>query len=197
VADGDRVRKISAADGKISAFAGNGTDGYSGDGGPASAAQLSGPVSLAVDQLNNVYIAEGNNACVRRVAVDGTISTVVGNGGLAPVTDGQPASAPISFPSSVGVDNTGTLYVWVGNVYRVSGGVLTRVAGGGQSAPADGLIANTVGFPSGFAAFAVDSSNAYNAFTLVEPMLTSTADGNGIGELINTPDCELAKELCH
>ena len=74
-AQGHRVRQVSPA-GVIRTIAGTGQPGFSGDGGPADAAQLNAPYGLAFDNRGNLYIADLGNARVRRVAPDGTISTV-------------------------------------------------------------------------------------------------------------------------
>lgn len=74
-----RVRKF-APQGTISTFAGNGSAGFGGDGGPANQAQLSHPESIAVDVAGNVYIADTENFRVRRVDTDGVITTFAGSG---------------------------------------------------------------------------------------------------------------------
>ncbi len=86
----NRVRKV--ANGVITTVAGNGTAGYSGDGGPAASAQLNGPVGLAVDTAGNVYIADSGNNRVRKV-VSGVITTVAGNGTAGYSGDGFPATS--------------------------------------------------------------------------------------------------------
>src|SRR5690606_528918 len=73
------VRKVSN-DGKISTFAGNRTRGYSGDGGPAVNAQFNSPVGICADKAGNIYVADTDNAVIRKISRSGTISTVAGNG---------------------------------------------------------------------------------------------------------------------
>jgi len=80
---GTRVYKVTAS-GAITVIAGNGTSGFSGDGGPATSAQLFEARSVAVDAAGNVYIADTGNLRVRRVDTSGIITTVAG-GGSAPV----------------------------------------------------------------------------------------------------------------
>src|SRR4051812_19701377 len=77
--DGHRVRKINPA-GIVATIAGTGAPGFSGDGGPASAAQLNLPYGLTVDLAGYLYIADLGNQRIRRVSPDGTIATVAGNG---------------------------------------------------------------------------------------------------------------------
>ncbi|MER7225901.1 hypothetical protein ABT370_22280, partial [Streptomyces rubradiris] len=87
-----RVRKV-AADGTISTVAGTGTAGFGGDGGPAASAQLNNPLGVAVDSAGALYIAEYGNHRVRKVALDGTISTVAGTGTAGFGGDGGPAAS--------------------------------------------------------------------------------------------------------
>ena len=128
----DRVRKV--AGGVISTVAGNGTRGFSGDNGPAVNAQLNAPNGVAVDSAGNLYIADGGNHRVRRVSADGVIRTVVGNGTIGVSGDNGPAtSATLSSPTGVALDSAGNLYIAdeIGLVRKVSGGVITTVAGNG------------------------------------------------------------------
>ncbi|MCC6572197.1 MAG: hypothetical protein IT462_00270 [Planctomycetes bacterium] len=90
--DGHRVRKVDAATGVITAFAGTGDQSYFGDNGPAVDAMLSYPRAIAVDADDNVYIADSNNYRVRRVdALTGEITTICGNGNWGDSGDGGPA----------------------------------------------------------------------------------------------------------
>jgi uncharacterized protein (TIGR03437 family) len=105
-----RVRKITPA-GIITTVAGNGTAGYSGNGGPAASAQLNGPVALAVDSAGNLYIADSFNARIRMVSPAGTITTIAGNGGTGYSGDGGPSiSAQLGSLSGLAVDSAGNLY---------------------------------------------------------------------------------------
>ncbi len=132
----DVVRKVSAGGG-ISTLAGNGSVGYSGDGGPAASAQLNGPASVAVDAAGNVYIADSGNHTVRIVAHGGTISTFAGNGTLGGSGDGGPAAAAqLATPAGLALDAAGNLYIadsGSGTVRLVNagGGLIQTIAGGG------------------------------------------------------------------
>ncbi|TAK62615.1 MAG: hypothetical protein EPO22_07345, partial [Dehalococcoidia bacterium] len=131
-----RVRRVDPATGIITTVAGTGVAGYSGDGGPATAAKLNYPVGLAIDGAGNVYIADKNNHVVREVrASDGAIVTVAGNGTSAYGGDGGPAtSASLISPSGLAVSPTGDLYVadqGASVVRLVSGGVISTIAGTG------------------------------------------------------------------
>ena len=88
--EANRVRKF-APRGVISTFAGNGSAGFGGDGGPASQAQLNRPEGIAVDVAGNVYIADTENFRVRLVATDGVITTIAGSGENNRAGDGGPA----------------------------------------------------------------------------------------------------------
>jgi len=109
--DDHRIRKITP-DGIITTVAGDGTPGFSGDGGPAVSAQLSTPLGVAVDRGGNLFIADLNNSRIRKVTPDGIIMTIAGNGDAGFSGDGgSPTLAQLRFPSSVAVDATGTLYI--------------------------------------------------------------------------------------
>ncbi len=106
-----RVRRVTAA-GSISTVAGNGTAGFGGDGGAASAANLNTPSDVAVDATGNLYIADLSNNRVRKVTPAGTISTVAGNGNGGYDGDGGPAvNARLRLPRAVAVDAAGNLYI--------------------------------------------------------------------------------------
>lgn len=112
VADRDAsvVRKI--AGGIISTVAGNGAAGFSGDGGPATAAQLNGPFGLALDSAGNLYIADTGNNCIRKISADGSIATVAGTGSLGFLGDGGAArNASFNRPEGVALDTAGNLYI--------------------------------------------------------------------------------------
>jgi len=101
--DNHRVRRVSA-NGIIMTVAGTGIAGFSGDGGPATAAQLNLPYGLAVDYNGNLYIADLGNQRVRRVSLDGTITTTVGDGRkLASLDGGAAASASLLSPRNLAV----------------------------------------------------------------------------------------------
>jgi uncharacterized protein (TIGR03437 family) len=100
---GHRVWRLRS-DGVVETVAGNGVPGFSGDGGPAAAAQLSSPAGLAFDSAGNLYIADSGNQRVRKVA-GGVITTVMGSDGPGAVPGTQ-----LDLPTSVAVDRAGNLY---------------------------------------------------------------------------------------
>ena len=127
--------------GVISTVAGNGTIGFSGDGGPATSAAMFPPINtyqgIAVDAAGTLYIADYGNNRVRKVTSNGIISTFAGTGIPSFSGDGgQATSAGISHPSSVAVDSSGNLYVaelLSARVRKVTpAGVITTVAGSGS-----------------------------------------------------------------
>ena len=129
------VRKVDAA-GVITTVAGTGSRGYSGDGGPATAARLWNPSDLALDAAGNLYIADRQNHVVRKVDAAGVITTVAGTGSRGHSGDGGPATAAQLWgPNGLALDLAGNLYV--GEFKRVRkidpDGVITTVAGSGES----------------------------------------------------------------
>jgi sugar lactone lactonase YvrE len=133
--DNSRVRKVSSG-GTITTIAGTSTKGFSGDGGPATKAQLYYPDAVAVDGIGNVYIADTFNNRVRKVSRGGTITTIAGTGACGLPSDGGPAtSATVCNPRGVAVDGQGNVYIGDTNNSRVRkvspGGTITTFAGTG------------------------------------------------------------------
>ncbi|HLI82468.1 MAG TPA: hypothetical protein VKV17_01050 [Bryobacteraceae bacterium] len=131
--DNHLVRKIDTA-GNISTVAGTCSAGYSGDGGPATSAQLNQPYGVAVDKAGNVYVADYGNNRVRKIATNGIITTVAGNGqALEGADGGAAANTPLLTPRNIAVDSAGNLYIseFQGHcVKRVApAGTISTVAG--------------------------------------------------------------------
>jgi len=98
-------------DGTVTVIAGTGGVGFSGDGGPATAASLDTPQDVVVDSLGRVLIADSGNRRVRRIELDGTVVTVVGNGNAVDAGDGSPATtATLNEPYGVATDRDGRVY---------------------------------------------------------------------------------------
>ena len=130
-----RVRKVDT-NGIITTFAGTGEEGYGGDGGPASEAQLKWPTGVAVDEDGAVYIADRNNERVRKVDTNGIITTFAGNGEWGYDTDheGKPASeATLNWPTGITLDEDGNLYIADTYNHRIrkvdTNGIITTIAG--------------------------------------------------------------------
>ena len=166
------VRRVAAAGGTITRVAGTGTSGYSGDGGPATSAQLQWPWSVAVDNAGNLYIADYWDNRVRKVAMNGIISTLAGTGIAGSSGDGGPAaSAQLNRPHGVAVDAAGIVYIADTANYAIRkvalDGTITTVAGklGSSGSSGDGGPAAQakLGYPN---AVAVDAAgNLYIADT--------------------------------
>ena len=135
-AGGQRVRKVTLA-GIITTVAGNGTPGFSGDGGLAAAAQLNWPKDVATDANGNLYIADTGNSTIRKVTPAGIITTIAGNSSSGFSGDGGLATnAQLNQPSGVAVDGTGSVYISDTYNFRVrrvdASGVISTIAGTGQ-----------------------------------------------------------------
>jgi len=159
-----RIRKVNAA-GIISTVAGDGVQGYSGDGGPATAAALNNPINLAVDAAGNLYIGDANNNRIRKVNSSGIISTVAGTGAPGYSGDGGPATAAaLNAPTGVAVDAAGDLYFTDLANERIRkidvNGIITTVAGtgvGSYNGDAGPSTSAEINLPS---AIAIDGSGA-------------------------------------
>jgi hypothetical protein len=144
------VRRLVPATGLMATLAGTGTAGYSGDGGLATAAKLSSPAGVTVDDAGNVYVADTGNNVVRKFLPGGAISTVAGvqtlsansgDGGLA-------TAAGLLTPTDVVTDASGDLYVMAGTQVRMvdASGRIATIAGaaGTGSYGGDGASATAV-----------------------------------------------------
>jgi hypothetical protein len=173
------VRKVDTS-GNITTVAGNGTYGYSGDGGPATSAAMREPWGLAVDASGNLYIADRYNLRIRMVSNSGTITTVAGNGNCCYSGDGGAATkAELYYPTGVAVDASGNLYIadiYNERIRQVANGTITTVAGSGSygySGDGSSAIGATFRYPSAISVDAagnvavVDQNN--NAVRLLTP----------------------------
>ncbi len=114
-----RIRKVDTA-GIITTFAGTGSQGFSGDGGPATSAQLGSPLDVALDAAGNLLIADWANDRIREVDTTGTIHTIAGSGGFGYNGEGLPPSQANMFPTGIGFSPSGRLYFadWGGYLIR-------------------------------------------------------------------------------
>ena len=211
---GDSVIRKVSPNGTITTVAGavesistggavKGGAGYSGDGGPATGAQLDFPGAVAVDAAGNLYIADTLNNRIRKVATSGTITTIAGTGTLASfgtpaasLGDGGPAvNAELGLPSGVAVDAAGNVYIADSFTSRVrkiaTNGTITTVAGSGMCCtypPGDGGPATSAEIvtPDGVAVDSVGNlyiaDYARNVIRKVSPAgIISTVAGTGAG----------------
>src|ERR1035437_257520 len=169
-----RIRQVSA--GLIATAAGNGGFRFSGDGGPAVAATLYNPYHAAIDNSGAIYIADTANGRIRKIAPNGVIPTVAGNGLHSSSGDGGPATnAALGLPAAVALDAAGNLYIadQLNNRVRkvMPGGVISTVAGGGMA----GDTAASLSAPSGLAVDA--SGNVYISERLANRIRRINRDG--------------------
>jgi len=132
----DRIRVVDKK-GVIRTYAGTGVAGFQGDAGPALKAQLDKPFGIALDEAENLYIADRNNNRVRKVSPEGIITTVAGDGGFFFMGDNGPAyRASVAAPTGVAVDKKGNIYIADRNNNRIrlvdKLGMIRTVAGTGQ-----------------------------------------------------------------
>jgi uncharacterized protein (TIGR03437 family) len=157
-----RIRTISPT-GTITTAVGNGTRNYSGDGGPASVAQMGQPGGLLFDAAGNLYVADLGNPVVRKISPAGIVSVVAGNGTSGFSGDGGPATsaqlALSGFSFSMAMDGAGNLYLADSVNRRIrkvaSNGIITTIAGGGTGGDGGPATKAQILWPS---AIAVDAN---------------------------------------
>jgi len=143
-----RVRKVST-NGTIATIAGTGSEGFSGDSGPATSASLDNPTAIALDHAGNLYICDQFNHRIRKVDKNGIITTIAGTGVAGFGGDGGPAtSATLNYPGGMIIDTTGVIFFSDDVNFRVrkiaTDGTISTVAGNGtQSFSGDGGLATS------------------------------------------------------
>ncbi len=209
--DSHAVRRVDAATGTISTVAGTGEAGFSGDGGPATAAQLRQPHSIAFDPQGRLLICDIGNHRIRRVdPATGLIETWAGTGEREPTPDGAPlAGTPLNGPRAMALDPDGNLYLALreGNaIYRIDLATRTihHVAGTGDPGhTGDGGPATqaTLGGPKGLAyqagrLYVADTENhVIRMIDVAEGIITTVlGDGErGDGPEADPLRCRLAR----
>ena len=157
------VMRLNATTGLLTRVAGNASNGFSGDNGPAVNAQLYGPTGLAVDPAGNLYIADTNNRRIRKVS-NGIITTVAGNGATGAAGDGGPAtSAALPYPYALAIDAVGNLYI------SDASGVIRKVT--------NGVIASLAGAQGYFAGIAVDTAGNLYLLDALTPRVLKVSNG--------------------
>jgi sugar lactone lactonase YvrE len=161
IATSATVLEVAAGTATVTRVAGNGTLGYSGDGGPATSAELNLPMGVAVDSLGDLYISDGNEVIRKVAAGTGIITTVVGvpatqNGECRASGDGGPASAAsLCFPNAIAFDGQNNLYIAdednsVIREVNAQTGIISTIAGVWRNPTTyagDGYPATNVGIP--------------------------------------------------
>jgi trimeric autotransporter adhesin len=187
--DTHRIRKVTAATGIITTVAGTGVQGFSGDGGPATNANLDKPVGVAVDKLGNIFFSDSNARIRKITATTGAIATIAGAGVQGFSGDGGPAtSAQIFGNNGVSLDNAGNLYIVDGNrIRKIAGSVADTVLRLGNDLSADGksdLIFRNAATGQ-ISAWLMNGTAATSTAGLVPPgnwTVTHAADFNGDGK---------------
>jgi hypothetical protein len=180
------VREVSKT-GTITTVAGTGIEGFSGDGGAATAAQLDTPTGVAVDASGNLYIADSHNHRIRKVS-GGTITTIAGTGVAGFSGDsGVATAAQLALPSALAVDSSGNLYIADTNNHRIrkiTGTTITTVAGDGEELYAgDGAAATAAALDSPTGVAVDTAGNIYIADRLNQRIREVTVSNGNISTL--------------
>ena len=173
----NRVRRVDAVTGVMTTIAGTGTQGFSGDNGPATAAELSYPEQLVVDAKGNIFVTDSFNNRVRRIDTAGNITTVAGGGSGCTFT---PCSAVESLLSDGSGPPVGLALDPLGNLYVGSGDVVSKIGPSGavafpaidvaQSSPTQTIVLTNLGtttdtLPATVAGYVLTGNNTEFALT--------------------------------
>ena len=181
-AGNERVRRISA--GVIETIVGDGTQGFAGDGGAATSAELDTPMGLAVGSDGRIFVADSHNERIRVIATNGTISTFAGNGAAGYAGDGGAApAAELSLPRGLMVTSGGAMIFADSNNQRMrmvnASGTITTIAGSGvQGTVSDGVSATTAEMNSPRGVAVSSFGSPVYADALNQLVRESVANGN-------------------
>jgi uncharacterized protein (TIGR03437 family) len=191
IAEAARIRRVSTS-GIITTFAGNGTAGFSGDNGAAIDAQIRAGKGLAADSSGNIYFSDMTDQRIRKIAVDGTISTIAGNVTLTPGTSGGPSSgdggpaaeASLNLPSDVFVAASGRIYIPEPGAIRViaTDGTISSVSLPDQDPFA---AINTIAVDSAGDIFASDASKRIREISASGAVSVLAGPGGTLSQQIN------------
>ena len=202
-----RIRKVGT-NGIITTVAGNGTAGFSGDGGSATNASFRYPLGVAVDASGNLYFCDYNNSRIRKVDTNGIITTVAGNGSFSFSGDGGQATyASLYGPVGLTVDTLGNLYIADKSNSRIrkvnANGIITTVAGNGTfGLSGDGGTATSAGLNLPCAVVLDTAGNLYIADTSDNRIrkvgtngVITTVVGDGVGRYFGEGGTALSSSL--
>ena len=191
------IRKIDTT-GNITTIAGNGQFGATGDGGPATDAQLNRPSGLTLDSAGNLYIADTGNKRIRKIDTTGTISTIAGGGtqGFPSYGHNGPATdAQLVNPTDVAIDTAGVLYIADQRLIRkidtdsiistIAGHGLTSASTGDGGLATDAQLASAISLvisPDNYLYFSDDASHIIRVINLTTSS-APTPDFNGDGQV--------------
>jgi trimeric autotransporter adhesin len=190
-----RIRKITLSSGIINTIIGTGIAGFSGDGGQATNAEITGvKFGLAVDDTGNIYFSDVTNNRIRKVNTNGIINTIIGNGVSGYSGDGgQASSAEISAPGGLKLDASGNIYFCDANnvIRKVSSGtnIITTIAGnsvsgysgdGGQATSAEFNQPTSLCLDNSGNIFIIDANNNVVREVSQSSGIINTYAGNGI-----------------
>ena len=185
--------------GFISTVAGNGTQGHSGDNGPAIDAELFRPYAIAIDKYNNIYEGEDGGNCVRKINTSGTITAFAGTGSQGSSGDNGPATAA-EFWRCLGIaaDVFGNVYMSDANNYRIrkvdASGIVTTIAGtgvggfSGDNGPAVAAEVAPVGLALDINGNIYDAEFANNRVRRISSILAVTSSNSGSVDVLAYPN---------
>ena len=194
-AQNNRIRKIDN-NGVITTVAGNGQPGYNGDGIPATTARLYSPMGVACDKMGNLFVADFGNKRVRKIDLNGIISTYGGNGTNGLSGDGGQATLAQLTPfNAIGIDDTGNIYIGSSDSLQVycrirkidTAGIINRIVGDSIGFSGDGGLALNAKFSGGTGIsfdkqgnfYFVDGNN-YRIRMVNQSGIISSVAGNGM-----------------